>query len=69
MNSPNPTNSGTVAVPASTPTIGAIIGSIISSAVITHIPDPIAMTAAGTGITAFCTWLAHFLHSKLGTPE
>jgi len=67
MNSPNPT--GTVNVPAVTPTFGAILGSIVTTAVLPHIGDPVGQYAAGSAITALFTWLAHFAHSKLGTPE
>lgn len=68
MNSPNPVPQ--VQVPASTPTIGALLGSIIASAVAVKVgADPVTQGAVVTGITTFTTWLAHFLHSKLGTPE
>lgn len=59
-----------VSVPASTPTLGAILGAVVSTAVATKVgADPVAQGAVSTVITGFMTWLFHFAHSKLGTPE
>lgn len=61
---------GKVAVPAVTPTIGAALGGILSmvaapAAASVGIPPELTTPV----ITGFAAWLAHFLHSKLGTPE
>lgn len=61
---------GQVVVPSATPTVGSILGAIVSTAVVTKTgADPIAAGAIATGITGFMTWLFHFVHQKLGTPE
>jgi hypothetical protein len=59
-----------VVVPSTTPTLGATIGSVLGAvltapAAAVGIP-PIVVTPILSG---FGAWLAHFLHSKLGTPE
>lgn len=70
MNNPAPFKEPQVNVPASTPTLGATIGSILGAV--------LTAPAASVGIppmivapilSGFGAWLAHFLHSKLGTPE
>lgn len=61
---------GQVNVPASTPTIGAVLGGIVAGAVAAKNPNNAEVTyAATTVIPAFIAWLFHFAHSKLGTPE
>lgn len=73
MNTPQPVNSGTVNVPAITPTAGALVGGLAA----TLASAPIAAATGGLlpptvtvpVITGFFTWLFHFAHSKLGTPE
>ena len=72
MNSPTPVvvKDPQVNVPASTPTLGSLIGGILGIA--------LTAPAASIGIpplvvspilSSLGAWLAHFLHSKLGTPE
>jgi hypothetical protein len=62
-----PETNTTVNVPASTPTIGAMIGAGIA-AVLTPKLGPTAVFAQ-PAIVGFFTWLFHWGHSKLGTPE
>ena len=59
-----------VNVPSTTPTVGATLGAVLG----TFLAGP----AAGVGIppaitmpilSGFGAWFAHFLHTKLGTPE
>lgn len=70
MNANIPVNVPSVSVPWQTPTAGALVGSVLSMLV--------TAPAASVGIppmvttplvTTFSTWLAHWLHTKLGTPE
>lgn len=70
MNSPNPVPQGQVNVPAVTPGAGALVGSILGAV--------LAAPAASAGIppvivqpivSTLGAWFAHWLHSKLGTPE
>lgn len=70
MNSPAPIREPQVNVPASTPTLGATIGSILGlvltgPAAAVGVPPTIVTPI----LSGFGAWLAHFLHSKLGTPE
>lgn len=59
-----------VAVPSSTPTLGAIVGGILSNAVAMKVgADPVTQAAASTVVTSLFAWLFHFAHAKLGTPE
>ena len=62
-------NAPQVNVPVATPTIGAIIGGIAGMAIATKVPDPIAQNAIMGAVAGFVTWLFHFAHSKIGTPE
>lgn len=63
-----PTNK-TVNVPASTTTVGAILGGILASTLAPHIQDPLGAGAVTAAITGLMTWLFHLAHTKLGTPE
>jgi tellurite resistance protein TehA-like permease len=69
MNTPIPVTPTAVNVPATTPTVGAIIGSIIAGQVIPHVHDPIASQVVLSIITGLFAWVFHFAHAKLGTPE
>jgi hypothetical protein len=71
MNAVNP--SPQVNVGPTTPTVGALIGAVIAQSASAAIAGatggilpPIVTVPAITGLT---TWLAHWLHTKLGTPE
>lgn len=65
----DPTSSQ-VNVPASTPTLGAIVGGVVSNAVAMKVgADPLTQAAASTVVSSILAWLFHFAHSKLGTPE
>lgn len=64
------TSSGQVVVPATTPTLGALLGAVASSAVAMHVgADPMTQAAATTVTSTVFAWLFHFLHQKFGTPE
>lgn len=67
MNSPNPVPQ--VNVPSTTPTIGAVLGSVVSTAISAKVGDPVAAYAINGAVTGFFAWLFHFAHQKLGTPE
>jgi hypothetical protein len=51
-------------VPASTPTIGAVLGGIASMAINQHVSDPMAASALTMLIPGLFTWLAHRLHAS-----
>lgn len=66
----DPTSTPVVNVPAATPTVGAILGAVVSTAVAPKVgADPMTQGAVASVITGLFTWLFHFAHSKLGTPE
>ena len=59
-----------VNVPATTPTVGAAIGGVLGAILVpaaasVGIPPVVVAPILAT----FGAWLAHILHSKLGTPE
>lgn len=59
-----------VVVPSTTPTLGATIGGLLG--VLLTGPAAavgISPTFVAPILSTFGAWLAHFLHSKLGTPE
>ena len=65
MNSPDPV--GKVNVPAVTPSTGAALGAL--AALLVHTSNPVVGGVVATLAPTLGAWLAHWLHSKLGTPE
>lgn len=62
MNAPSPVQQP--AVPAATPTIGAVLGGLASLAIVSHVSDPTAASALTALVPAFFAWIAHKLHAN-----
>lgn len=62
-----------VVVPAVTPTAGALVGGVVatlaSGAIATATGGALPPMLTTPVIAGLFTWLFHFAHQKLGTPE